>query len=94
LGNGSKVSLVEPGDDTILIVRKVLDMGNNEEPVDKLGLRVPEILEESVGLIPALTLTVTGTDGGCDCDLTDKITLLGVVVLLPLVVVVLLVFAL
>jgi hypothetical protein len=74
LGNGNKVSLVDPGDDTILIVRNVLDMGSSEEPVDKLGLRVPEMLEERVGLIPAVTLTVTGIDGGCDDDLTDKMT--------------------
>jgi len=64
LGNGSKVSLVEPGDDTILIVRKVLEMGRSDEPVDRLGLRVPDMLDESVGLMAELTLTVMGIEGG------------------------------
>lgn len=74
-GKGNRVSLVEPGDDTILIVR---EMGSSDEPLHRFGLRVPDTLDVSVGLMAADTHTVTGTDGGAvdivaafdgaDCD--------------------------
>ena len=59
LGNGNKVSLVEPGDDTMLIV---LVIGNSDDPVHRFGLKVPETLDVKVGLIDVETQTVTGIE--------------------------------